>query len=1555
MADWSKPTLSSTYADHHDELRARDEDSARLFSVGTPTNVPTGAIRWNSSTNALQKWDGSAWGSLTSTYAFTAANFSGAVDIQNNLTVLGTLEVATALEAGSFTPDSSSIPAQGMYRPGTNQLGFSTDSALRQSIGSTGIHRWHGTFAAFDMYWQAGTGSLGIGCNPAVGYVLDVDGNAQIGATTGTSALFIGGRIATSTNRSAHIDLVGDNTYSYGLRIERGATGANTTSKIIHRGTGDLEIVANEAAAIAFKTAGGTRLSVASNGNIGCHTTNPTYPFESHGNALIQGVLYTNVLDAAISITTNGTVTWSGGSSTNANTAYGWGNHATAGYLPGTNPRAQGYLYVDSPNDGNSAAVLKLGDGRTSSGYTGIDLVGDSTYTTYGLRIARSDTGANASAYVTNRGTGSLILRTLDNGPLRLRTADSDRIYITATGNIGVGTTSPSHKLDCNGTARFANDTSVDADLQVLGLIQCQTSVSWSGGNSNNANTAYGWGDHSTQGYLTSLGAAGNVTNAKISNWDDAYGWGNHAAAGYANLSGGTTFTGHVYSPERFGHAGDTDTYLRFPAANTCSIVTGGSTRIYFKSDGKVGVNTTSPSHTLDVNGTARFGNDTSVDADLEVLGTVKSNIGFFAYGSPTKGINASGNFVNGTTIGASDSHQRSIKDTRADGDVTPTNFASRIASFSFTDDIANSTRNWDSILTMKGWDGSTYRVWQLMGNASTSGDTDTNLYFREGLGSSWGSLQKIWTSGNDGDGSGLNADKLDGLHSSSFLRSGVANQKVQSYFTITRNSNHGVLEFEDSNGAQRMHVYHYNAGDNGGIGVFDSNGQNRSDLLLYRNGGMTWRGSNVFTGGSTIMPGTDSTYDVGDVMFRFRNLWIKSIYAADLMEMRPTSATASVNQKIGENRSGNGYSYIDLIGDATYNDYGLRLLRGNGGANTWSGLYHRGTGGMYIIANESASIYFRTVNVDRMRIFPSGEVSIGGGSNTESRLKIYRADDGVSDHIQFYNGTTRVGEIGCQDTTWLRINQSTAKNIYTPRYIRADAGFFVNSTGKGINGSGNFIGGTIAGASDYGTLLRSDANDVIGGVLSYHSNDARLQFRNTSYDTYLYIGGWSSSNSSNISRIRTSTGNLHIDSASNGNCYLNWYASNRTIYLGQAGQTVRAAGDNLVWHEGNDGAGSGLDADKLDGYQSSSSNTANTIALRNSAGDTYSRLFRSTYQNQSTIGGAMAYRVSTTDNYIRFCSDKAAIRTFLDVTQSASLIRSDADDNVSAHTEWQDNYQIRLGNGADFRMYWNGSHAYFRNYSHANGNIYFMGENTDGTNQGLLYMNTDLARSYLRLYENGGERLRTKSTGVEVKGNPVTLRVTDTGHTNTYTDFQHDNTALNIIARGGSSYSSINFYQYNGTTNRMAAKFQSGGNFYPGATNTFNMGNGSNRWKRLFAVTATSVSSDRDLKQDIEELNEKEKKVAVALKGLIRKYRLISQVQETGDKAKVHVGVIAQDVGAAFEAEGLDPNDYELYENEMIHEDEDGNECSEEDAVISTRCLGIIYSELLAFIISAM
>ena len=111
-----------------------------------------------------------------------------------------------------------------------------------------------------------------------------------------------------------------------------------------------------------------------------------------------------------------------------------------------------------------------------------------------------------------------------------------------------------------------------------------------------------------------------------------------------------------------------------------------------------------------------------------------------------------------------------------------------------------------------------------------------------------------------------------------------------------------------------------------------------------------------------------------------------------------------------------------------------------------------------------------------------TGTLTIGDGS-AQTELHIKKADNNVPDHLQFYNGTTLVGEIGVRDTSWLRINNVSSANIYTPRYIRADGGFFVDGTSKGINGSGDFFGGTIAGASDV------SVSSVGGTIVQRHSS----------------------------------------------------------------------------------------------------------------------------------------------------------------------------------------------------------------------------------------------------------------------------------------------------------------------------------------------------------------------------------------------------------------------------------------------------------------------------------
>jgi hypothetical protein len=108
--------------------------------------------------------------------------------------------------------------------------------------------------------------------------------------------------------------------------------------------------------------------------------------------------------------------------------------------------------------------------------------------------------------------------------------------------------------------------------------------------------------------------------------------------------------------------------------------------------------------------------------------------------------------------------------------------------------------------------------------------------------------------------------------------------------------------------------------------------------------------------------------------------------------------------------------------------------------------------------------------------------------------------------------------------------------------------------------------------------------------------------------------------------------------------------------------------------------------------------------------------------------------------------------------------------------------------------------------------------------------------------------------------------------------------------------------------------------------------------------MNGTIQTSDRNEKQDIESLTEAEERVAVVAKGLFKKFRWKSAVQDKGDDARIHFGIIAQDLQAAFEAEGLDAGRYGMFTSDTWTE----------DGVEKTR-MGVRYSELLAFIISAI
>lgn len=101
-ANWSNPTLTSTYTNFLSEVKNRDEDLALQFDGTTSTNLVTNTIRWDSAAGRWKKWNGSTWAELTSTYALTGLSTTGNASIGGTLGVTG----AITLTAGgtSTTP-----------------------------------------------------------------------------------------------------------------------------------------------------------------------------------------------------------------------------------------------------------------------------------------------------------------------------------------------------------------------------------------------------------------------------------------------------------------------------------------------------------------------------------------------------------------------------------------------------------------------------------------------------------------------------------------------------------------------------------------------------------------------------------------------------------------------------------------------------------------------------------------------------------------------------------------------------------------------------------------------------------------------------------------------------------------------------------------------------------------------------------------------------------------------------------------------------------------------------------------------------------------------------------------------------------------------------------------------------------------------------------------------------------------------------------------------------------------------------------------------------------
>jgi hypothetical protein len=227
---------------------------------------------------------------------------------------------------------------------------------------------------------------------------------------------------------------------------------------------------------------------------------------------------------------------------------------------------------------------------------------------------------------------------------------------------------------------------------------------------------------------------------------------------------------------------------------------------------------------------------------------------------------------------------------------------------------------------------------------------------------------------------------------------------------------------------------------------------------------------------------------------------------------------------------------------------------------------------------------------------------------------------------------------------------------------------------------SGNFSAGTItanltgtaSSATNADTVdslhasqfLRSDADDAFTGNLTTGADNYITFGPNTSWSSYLRVGGNGRTVSgASSASVVTTNGNLHLDSGSDKATYLNFYAGTAGTFFGSGNEHIvavmgsdgdlwKGSADNTgsqYWHAGNDGSGSGLDADTVDGLQASqflrsdaADSTASTISFtgdievgdqifHHGDTDTYMQ-FHAADEWRVVTGGAERFEINNSD-----------------------------------------------------------------------------------------------------------------------------------------------------------------------------------------------------------------------------------------------------------------------------------------------------------------------------------
>jgi hypothetical protein len=633
-----------------------------------------------------------------------------------------------------------------------------------------------------------------------------------------------------------------------------------------------------------------------------------------------------------------------------------------------------------------------------------------------------------------------------------------------------------------------------------------------------------------------------------------------------------------------------------------------------------------------------------------------------------------------------------------------------------------------------------------LNGNVAWMGP-DGDLW--KGSGDNLGSA--YWHAGNDGAGSGLDADLLDGLSSASFLRSDADNTSATGVIRTSA----AIIEAGKGSGS---------------VGLVTNDGQGNASLTFNH-----VSGTPDATGSSGRLV-CDVDSPTARFAFYLKNSTITNtpVGLTEVLSMSETGvgipgtlnvtgtttlgATTLGAQTWAGHITWNNTQNIYIAGESSFD------VQGSGQWQLWD---TTGTPGPWITATAGGNLFLNN---------NARGVVITSNTNSTDTFQIrHRSDTDI--YMNFYceSGTANIADTFGDTTTDKKyIFFSNPNGSNDPGYIMHETSDAISpdERNEGVlhlapsddNGYGDYVSihgsddadclklhtnGTIETASGYTLNLNSGTGSVsINSNTAWHAgNDGA----SSGLDADL-LDGQQGSFYTNASNITTGTlpvaqllapvsGNWHRGVGligGDGLMEIGRYIDFHTSNVGTSDYDVRLSAEGVgdlrmngstMWTSGNDGAGSGLDADLLDGLNSATANTVSTIVARDASGNFSAGTITATLSGNASTATSSPL-LSSLANYVWTAAS-------LPTTYSLGITNSFVGPSVGQGS-WQNygsvmNMRTYSGGGGSLQLYvpyspslgGNGLQVRFGNYDVSSGNSWtswktLWDSGNDGAGSGL-------------------------------------------------------------------------------------------------------------------------------------------------------------------------------------------------------------------------------------------